>query len=64
MISGGNTDTPDSESGAGVRSRSLESGDSDISCCDCIYVNVQYDMWLKCMLRGIEFPPTLGEECG
>ena len=33
-------------------------------CFDCIYVNVQYDMWLKCMLRGIEFPPALGEECG
>ena len=49
--------TPDSESGAGVRSRSSESGNSDehwTDCFDCIYVNVQYDIWLKCM----------HEECG
>ena len=29
LRAGGKTDTPDSESGAGVRSRSSESGDSD-----------------------------------
>ena len=29
-----------------------------------IYVNVKYDRWLKCMLRGNVFPPTLGEQCG
>ena len=29
-----------------------------------IYVNVQYDMWLKCILWGNVFPPTLGGQCG
>ena len=29
-----------------------------------IYVTVQYDMWLKCILWGNVFPPTLGEQCG
>ena len=28
---------------------------------ECIYVNVQYDMWL---LWGNMFPPTLGEQFG
>ena len=29
-----------------------------------IYVTVQNDMWLKCILWGNVFPPTLGEQCG
>ena len=61
------TDTSDSESRAGVRSRSSESGDNEeywTDCFDYVYVNVQYDMWLKCMLRENVFPPTLGEQCG
>ena len=60
------TDTPDSESRPGVGSQSAESGDYDEYWTDClnIYVNVQYDMWLKCILWGNVFPPTLGEQCG
>ena len=61
------TDTPDSATRAGVRSRSTESGDIDehwINCFTCIYVIVQYDLWLKCKLWGNMFPPTLGGQCG
>ena len=60
------TDTPDSATRAGVRSRSTESGDYDEYWTDYlnIYVTVQYDMWLKFILWGNVFPPTLGEQCG
>ena len=29
-----------------------------------IYVTVQYDMWLKCIIWGNVFPPTLDKQCG
>ena len=29
-----------------------------------VYMQMYNMIWHKCMLRGIEFPPTLGEECG
>ena len=63
MISGGKTDTPDSESGVGVWSPAI------LMNIRVTVVTVYMQMYnMICGLSAcsgeFEFPPTLGEECG
>ena len=58
------TRSPEPESEAGVRSPAILMNIRLTVLTVYNYVNVQYNMWLKCMIRGTVFPVTLGEECG
>ena len=48
------------ESGAGVRSPAILKNIGLTSLTIYIYKCIKYYVWLKCIIRGSVFPPTLG----